>query len=646
MLSRRSGISSIIGSIFLILIAFLVLSTSLFIFNSFNQYASTLKKSNQVDLQALETSIQIRKAIFGGTPQPVISQNFYSIKNTARLPFFPISNMNFTQSALGWFFTRSYFLFPPDSASVSNSPLNSIPGTIAFTMTVGNARSSENDIAQVSITVDSRFTVPSSQSSPRGWTPTVSGNTITWTANTAGGTFEPNDIDPGKQVTFSWTAIASNTGTYYHTVTIWWVANDSPPFIETGTGTLQTVIGSTSGSSSSTTITGNLVLGASGANGGYDPSTPIGSLSGPGSLYLFFQPQINGLPINQNQQLGAIMNFTTSFVLDSSTASSITGAALSYGYSLDSFVCNGDENECSVQTSIYLIQESTGNVYTLASFNPTTTGGKRTIPSGWVFVTGSPLSGILWTQGKYDLIVSTVAILRGSNPGSENYPVSLYMHFDDIGLAIKLTSTSYYVDTWSQSQAFIIQTGIPRINISAINLDVILGTNTGPVYAYIFLNDFSRGTISAPSWTLMNSTVFSQTADIQIVVPNQQVRLFVDAQGRIALRVYAISLSQFTLNVQVSTVVQALDQTRLVVQILNSSPFTVHLVSLYISGPSGLVHFDINGSALGVAGPFDVWLSPGQVSNIQVSINWVRGQTYIFTVVADNGVMAASSFKS
>jgi len=649
MLSRRSGISSIMGSIFFILIAFLVLSTSVLVFNNFSQYATTLKKSNQADTQVLETSLQFKRVIFGGITQPTLSQTFNSVKNTQSFPFFPISNMNFTQNMNGWYFTRLYVFSPPDTATVSNSPLYSVPGTVIFTLTVQNSRMSKNDIAQVSLTADSRFSVASTQPSPSGWSSTVSGNTITWTANLGNnGKYEPNDIDGGESLTFTWTATVTSTGTYYHTVTLFWVSHDVPPFVDSGSGTITTVVGSTTGSKASTNVVGNQVPGAGGANGGYDPSTPIGSESGPGSLYLFFEPTIGGLPINQSQQLGSIMNFTTSFTLDTQTASSIAGASFSYGYSVDNFVCNGDQNECSVTTSTYLIQESTGKEYTLASFNPTQVGQKNpsSVPTGWIFISNVQMPSITWSAGKYDIIVSTRVMLQGSNPGSENYPALLYMHFDDVGIALKLVSSSYYVDSWAQSQAFVIQTNTNPLNITGIRIDVVLGTNSGPVYVYAYLNDFSRGTLLNPAWTLMNSTVFSQTADIQINVPSSQTRLYVDAQGNIALRIYAISLSQFQLNAQVSSILQTADQTKLAVQIINLSPFAVHLVSLYVNGPGGLIHFDINSSAPGVVGPFNIWLSPGQSVSVQLNVNWVSGQIYVFTVVADNGAMATSAFKS
>jgi hypothetical protein len=75
-----------------------------------------------------------------------------------------------------------------------------------------------------------------------------------------------------------------------------------------------------------------------GAFGGYDPiSNQIGSESGPGSAYLAFQPTFNGTAITGDQQLTAVMNYTTAFYLDGATAGALsTGAVdtLNFGYSL------------------------------------------------------------------------------------------------------------------------------------------------------------------------------------------------------------------------------------------------------------------------------------------------------------------------
>lgn len=641
---RRSGISSVIGSIFLILIAFLVLTTSLLVFNSFSQYASVLKKSNQTDQLIKETSLQINKVFFGGLLQPLASQTFNSIQNTKNSPFFPISNMNFTNSASGWYFTRSYYPVPPDTGKASNSPLFVPLGLSTFTLTITNSKSSQDDIAQVSINVDPSFQVPSTQPNPSGWTSSVSGNTITWTAIIGNnGRYEPNDIDPGKSLTFTWIAVATGTGTYTQFVTLSWVANDQPPFVDMGTSSITTIVGSSSGSSGQTTVRANFVFGASGANGGFDPSTAIGSSSGPGSLYLFFEPQLYGMPIQEDQSLGSVMNFTTSFTLDSSIASSISGLGFSYGFSLDQLTCES-QSSCSVKGSIYLIQESTGQKYTLVS----SIFQGVSIPSGWIFNTlsGSSLPSINWMPGKYDLVISVNASLKGSEPQSNNYPSLFYMHFDDVGIALKLKSTTYYVDTWAQSQSFIIRTGLSKYNISSINLDVLLGSTSGPVFAYVYLNDFSEGTISNPAWTLMNSTVFTGSADLKVNVPSTEVRLFVDQQGSIAVRIYAVSLSSFQLSVQISSIIQTSDQTKLAMQVTNLSPFAVHLVSLYVNGPTGLLHFDINSSAPGVSGLFDYWLNPGQSLSIQLNINWVQGQSYVFTIVTDNGVMTSGVFRS
>ncbi len=75
---------------------------------------------------------------------------------------------------------------------------------------------------------------------------------------------------------------------------------------------------------------------AGGATGGYDAtSNDLGSESGPGSIFLDYQPTFNGNPITAPNQLTATMNFTTYFTLNAATTLAASCCTLSYGYSID-----------------------------------------------------------------------------------------------------------------------------------------------------------------------------------------------------------------------------------------------------------------------------------------------------------------------
>ncbi|MGI0080398.1 MAG: hypothetical protein ACRECH_12330, partial [Nitrososphaerales archaeon] len=85
-----------------------------------------------------------------------------------------------------------------------------------------------------------------------------------------------------------------------------------------------------------------------------------------------------------------------------------------------------------------------------------------------------------------------------------------------------------------------------------------------------------------------------------------------------------------------------------ILSITNNSPFSVHLVSLYIfaSSINTLVHFDIDSSASGVSGVFDYWLGAGETMSIPLSFVWVLNQNYLVTVTTDQGVVLSSTFQA
>lgn len=648
---RRAGISSVVGALFFVLISFLVLSSAVLVFSSFNGYSETMKSSDQAAQTQLETSLSIRNVVFGGVVSPLVSNaELQSVQNENNQPLFPVSNMNFTNNMDGWFFTRAYQPVPEDNASVTDVPLNVLGGgSVAFTMTVTNSQSSGNDIAQVSLSVNSDFQVPPAQVAPSGWGVSVSGNAITWTAGLTKGNYN-NDINGGNSLQFQWTAVPPGTlGTYPNTVTISWVAGDSPPFTDSGSGTIDvTVVSSNQGSSTSATVSATSVPGAWGANGGYDPSTLVGSESGPGSLGVVFEPTVGGTPLTDGQSLGAMMNFTTSFTLDAPTASEVNSGKFSFGYSLDQFVCKGDP--CTLAVSTYLVQESTGKEFLIMQANPLSKNNSP--PTGWV-TASAPLPAIAWSAGRYDLVVSTSSVLGGSEPGSHNYPAILQMHFDDIGIRLGLSTSSYYVDSWSQYNEFVVQTGTSPLEVSGISLTVSASTTSGPVSMYVYLNDFSTGTMTSPSWVLFNESSFSGSTSVSVSVQGSQSRLFVSPSGTILLRIYAISTSSFVLTAGISSVVKTNDQTHVALTVLNQSPFTVHLVSLYVSGPNGLAHFDQNATGPGVVcfNPpngcaFSEWLNPGETLTLSLPVDWAPNQTYVVTMATGDGVIASETAQS
>ncbi len=67
---KRRGVATVIGTLFFVLIAILVISTFIFMFNSFNNYANVQKSLSQRSLQGKETSLAFQSFIYGS---PLIS---------------------------------------------------------------------------------------------------------------------------------------------------------------------------------------------------------------------------------------------------------------------------------------------------------------------------------------------------------------------------------------------------------------------------------------------------------------------------------------------------------------------------------------------------------------------------------------------
>jgi uncharacterized membrane protein len=79
------------------------------------------------------------------------------------------------------------------------------------------------------------------------------------------------------------------------------------------------------------------------------------------------------------------------------------------------------------------------------------------------------------------------------------------------------------------------------------------------------------------------------------------------------------------------------------VTIFNSSPFAVHLVSLYIQDETNAVlyHFDTNSTAPGVSGSFDHWVASGAMMSVSESLSWTSKDNFSITVASDQGVLAS-----
>jgi hypothetical protein len=493
----RSGISSLIGAIFFVLVVFLVFTSTILIFENFTGYATTFKQVNQGDVLNKNTVLSVPDLAFGGLTTVPVDENLPAVTNTNFRPYLPITNMNFTNSMNGWTFSRGYELSLHDG-QVTNYPENVLPGLNVFTMVVSNLDCTPSCPAQfplgtvitsVSLIVNPAWKVPvTPQVSPPPageWNtpPTVVGNTITWTANNVsplcGNGINSNSLPPTQ--TFSWSAVAPPvSGTYLHDLTLTWEtvngAGTCSVARDQGTAAIKTVVvPSNQGGIDTEQIAAEppgTVPG--GSFGGLDSvSSNVGSESGPDSIYLSFQPTFNGNPITTTveggvpvpEQLTSQMNFTTYFTLDSpltlapesvcSSGSPVDCPVLSMGYSLDHAI-SGEPPLIFINA--YLIYVPTGvykQIINATAVNINNHGwfmndtafslGPGTVPKPGLEVLPPPANTL--PAGEYELAVTVTATMFGSDAPSATYPASLQMHLDDIGLGFQEAGTSYCVDT-------------------------------------------------------------------------------------------------------------------------------------------------------------------------------------------------------
>jgi hypothetical protein len=151
------------------------------------------------------------------------------------------------------------------------------------------------------------------------------------------------------------------------------------------------------------------------------------------------------------------------------------------------------------------------------------------------------------------------------------------------------------------------------------------GAAAAEVTQTIYLYNFVEGVWSKIS-TAVVSSVDRSIGPIEVgegelyVSPSSEVRVRVVGTSSTLFRAYADYLH---LEVQYE------DRSKVTLQLLNTSPETVHLVTLYIEDSSGNVaRFDESS--------FDVWLAAGEAVKVEVAYNWPI-DTLLFKAVSERG---------
>ena len=693
MRGHRSGIANLVGAVFFILIVVLMVGALGTMFGTFNSFVEGQNTSNQATLQVQQQSLNVRNLTFGG----ITSYNGFKYAatgtvtlspNTAQSPILPIPNMNFTGGMQGWTTSQSYTLVS-DNATVQASPqlltyngtyFPSQPETFSLVVTNRDPLASPYQIARVSLLVDQNWGVPTVQPLTTSWgatplvstPPSVVGNNITWVSSL------PYDIGSfGGSQTFLWSANVPHAyGTFYQTVVVSWLKNNVHPFLDTAIATVNTTVTDaevsrtgTSGTSTALINSARTGTSSSGLTAGYDANAlQTSSESGPGSLYVDYQPSFNSAPISDGQQLTGTVDFTTSFSLDSATASGLSltkCCTLSWASSLDDVDATRNSlvmyqayltNPNGVALALPVGGTSCGATPSSQDYmNPTALNDFQ--PTGWVFshVCFNPGASIpawlksatSWYPGIYTLTIVVKISVPGASALSAGYPPQVSIHLDDIGLALKpVTTTSY------GSATFQIPTGLNKNQVQGLELGVNATGASQNTTIYAYLADNSRTIYNAPLWVQVGSASFLNAGTIDSVSPLPNAAYYVNTTahvlsgqpetGDLIVKVNAISsvplvapAKSYTVKLSIYAVIQTINQTRAVVELTNVGNAPVKLLSLVITG---------HGTAVSSGFPANFYFSPGQKTDLPVNLRWTPGQVYTVTVTTTSGLIFSSSF--
>jgi hypothetical protein len=441
-----------------------------------------------------------------------------------------------------------------------------------------------------------------------------------------------------------------------------------------------------------------------GAVAGYDPiSSGVGSESGPGSVYLNFEPTYNGAALVAGQELTAIMNLTSAFTIDAGQAAALATAgpsvdALNFGFSLDQVIAPPNPLILMQQ---YLVQLNpvTGGIMDIIQIPNTTpvvpTQVNNFNASGWITCgpnsTNCPSdvthtepsfnpstldlaqNGHAWNWAAstlYELEISVAISMPGASPPSIDYPSSVLMHFDDIGLSLQDLPTAFYADNAAAPLQIRIVPPVDPSQVQSLELttNVALSTTQAEkVTAYVYVQDVSVGP-GNPVWVEVGQLELSSSATIAVNIPAASASNFLDNTGTICgvpgicVRVFAISdgtTSFQTLTVSASAVIQTYQQNVASLVVLNNSTFPVGFTNVYISGPDGVSNYLLVPNTTGpyycsssppaptpAQTPSPCYVNQGQQLILQLPFVWRTGQTYTATIVTNKGLTFSETLVS
>ena len=727
--TRRSGISNLIGAIFFILIVALSLAILTVMFTVSTGYIGGIHTTNLQAVQAVNSNVTVSDVAFGG--QLATTRGSFAVEASppsTPLPLLPITNMNFSSGIQGWSVSKSYPALV-DSATVSNGlqsngsayieqtklPLIN-PVTFVLTVTNNAPLGSGDFIDKISVLVDTYFTSVAGGScilGCAGWSPQpivadAGGyfNNLTLTAPPAAG------VPPTFTATWEWSAdVPQAAASYYHTVVVYWSHNGALAYFDYGIATVATTVTSPlplPNPPAPMMVLNPRTAGISpgGLIAGYDSNAIMTtSSSGPGSIYVNFEPNFNGQALPSGQQLSAGAAFTTAFYLTqaeicqlsvtsppncSQTATAPQTMAASISSSLDEVA---SVPNALIYYHIVLVNPS-GTAYTFNQGGTDPTTLNHFGPSGWQeqSVQATPQPNF-WVPGayKFELVVNMTM--------TSGQPSELSMHFSDIGLALNLVTPVFGGSAYGSGTLTMTFPGLTALGlheagynqVEVLNLGVNMSLSSDPAQTlidtagYVYAAETPVGVLNEPTvttWYEVGTVTFNGSATANVVIPAPKAASLVDSTGQLTIEVVAISVGGGTpcpalpgpQSCTLSVSAYAVAQTENTAQATGQAVFTItegegaspiHLVSLYISGPNGTLPANpAIGSTNGVARfTIDNWVNTGSTVVIcdvfgpaatpsascpaaspPANFEWIPGQVYQVSVVSVQGTIYSASF--
>jgi hypothetical protein len=406
-------------------------------------------------------------------------------------------------------------------------------------------------------------------------------------------------------------------------------------------------------SSSGWAFTSKYLQGSTGASGNFDPTTSIGSKSGPGDI---FMDVYNARGVAGNVQ--AMGNWTTQFVLSSNQVTSLGVGTPTVAFFLGNNLLVNNPSTLATPVVNFYIQDAVSlTTQTIASSVSSTLGTYTKNSYGFPGGTSAQHTFFKGSSGTYNLIVSTTitAPLAGAGVAEQK------LYFDDVGIVLQLSDTYFAAvcPTFTISTNALTGESPTTVKDLTISLDSLYGT---PVTQVVYLWNFALSALVQVDTSAIGTTdivrsidlanqfatasqiqAFTQTKSASISPPNCPTVPISTVKGSVVMEVYSIAAAagkQYTLTVNSDALTDYFpNANRFTVVLANPGTATTHFVSLWVTGGTGPTQF---ASTLTGTSRFDQWVPPGQFVTVTLTFSWSPG-TYSLEFVTDKGSVFTAS---